>query len=52
VKGIKIFWKKTFIITLHTIFQVDFISRTTLRKRLDSKPNGILENLISVKPKL
>ena len=52
MKGIKIFWKKTFIITLHTIFQVDFISRTTLRKRLDSKPNGILENLISVKPKL
>ena len=44
--------KKTLIITLNTIFQVDFIFRTTPRKRLDSKPNGILENLISVKPKL
>ena len=44
--------KKTLIITLNTIFQVDFIFRTTSRKRLDSKPNGILENLISVKPKL
>ena len=44
--------KKTLIITLNTIFQVDFIFRTTPRKRLDCKPDGILENLNSVKPKL
>ena len=45
-------FEKTLIITLNTIFQVDFIFRTTPRKRLDCKPDGILENLNSVKPKL
>ena len=44
--------KKTLIITLNTIFQVDFIFMTTPRKRLDCKPDGILKNLNSVKPKL
>ena len=38
--------------TLNAIVQVDFIFRRTPRRRLNSKPNGILENSISVKPVL
>ena len=44
--------RKPLIVTQNTIFQVDFIFKTTPSKRLDSKPSDILENLISVKPKL
>ena len=44
--------RKYLIVTRNTIFQVEFIFKTTPRKRLDSKPSDILENLISVKPKL
>ena len=44
--------KKTLITTLNTIFQVNLIFKTTPRKRLDSKHNRSLENLISVKLKL